>query len=172
MFKLQKLADYGVVLMIELGSALGAQSAVQLAKVSAIPLPTVRKLLKLLQTGGLISSQQGPRGGYQLARAPRQIRLSDMLSAISGDLTFTDCQHDVSDCGIRLTCNVRGHWQRLNGLFLMILQQISLEDLLVQTMHLVNGRSPGEDWKLSLNFMQELQNIGYVAKEQVPDTLH
>ena len=45
----------------------------------------VRKLLKMLETEGLVVLRQGRSGGVALARAPAEIRLDQIYNAIKGD---------------------------------------------------------------------------------------
>lgn len=42
------------------------------------------KALKLLTAAGLLVSVPGPRGGYRLARDPREITLHDVVEAVDG----------------------------------------------------------------------------------------
>ncbi len=134
-------------------------NALQIAERTQLPLATTRKLLKKLQLARLVQSTQGPQGGYQLARPAAQIRLSDMLAAIDGHLAMSDCQHFVSKCQAKQQCGMRGHWQRLNGLFVMILQQINLQDLRNTPQ---GAATEPASWQLSHSFMQELVRMGYV----------
>lgn len=166
MLKLSKLSDYAVVLMQALPDMQSQpQSALQVAERTQLPAATARKLLKSLQAARLVQSTQGPQGGYQLARSPAQIRLSDMLAAIDGRLSVADCQHFMSDCQAKHQCAMRSHWQRLNGLFVMILQQISLQDLRQDADQVVCSQET-KKWQLSHNFLQELVQMGYVETPQ------
>ncbi len=81
MVKLGKLTDYGLVLMtcIAEGRVFPAHGA-DLAAESHLPLSTVSKLLKELLQSGLLVSQRGVKGGYVLARPPRQISRGSRLS--------------------------------------------------------------------------------------------
>ncbi|MCU0945805.1 MAG: Rrf2 family transcriptional regulator, partial [Rubritepida sp.] len=42
----------------------------------------IEPLLQALVRAGLLDSQRGPRGGYRLARAPRELRLDALLGAV------------------------------------------------------------------------------------------
>ena len=65
------------------------------------------KVLQRLVRRGLLVSQQGTRGGYQLARAPRQITVADVIQAIEGPVTVTACSTDEGQCEQFSKCNVR-----------------------------------------------------------------
>ena len=70
MFRMAKLTDYGIVLLTQFASRQDAAplTARELAASAKLPLPTVGKLLKQLQHGGLLTSHRGTKGGYALAR--------------------------------------------------------------------------------------------------------
>ena len=65
------------------------------------------KVLQRLARRGLLSSQQGTRGGYQLARDSETISVADVIQAIDGPLTVTACSAHSQRCGQFATCNVR-----------------------------------------------------------------
>jgi Rrf2 family transcriptional regulator, iron-sulfur cluster assembly transcription factor len=50
----------------------------------AIPPRFLEQVFQDLRRAGLVTSKRGPRGGYQLARAPEQIRLGDIVRALEG----------------------------------------------------------------------------------------
>ena len=61
MLKLSRLADYGVVLMIEVAREDPDRwhTAKELAERSGLPAPTVSKVLKLLEKGDVLTSRRG-----------------------------------------------------------------------------------------------------------------
>ncbi len=57
-----------------------------LAEAEAIPANYLVQILNELRNAGLITSRRGKQGGYALARAPRQIRLDEIVKAVDGEL--------------------------------------------------------------------------------------
>ena len=55
-----------------------------IAKRQRIPLRFLEQILQDLKRAGLARSTRGPRGGYQLAKSPTEIRVGDVLRAIGG----------------------------------------------------------------------------------------
>ena len=79
------------------------------------------KVLQRLVRRGLLASQQGTRGGYQLARPPSQISVADVIQAIDGPVTVTACSTDddqlravlrSATCAIRCGAIANGFWRR------------------------------------------------------------
>lgn len=48
----------------------------------------IRRILARLRTAGLVRSQGGPGGGWQLLRAPEAIHLQQVLAAMDADAAF------------------------------------------------------------------------------------
>jgi FeS assembly SUF system regulator len=133
MVKLGKLADYGLVLLTCMAKDHSAslRTARDLAAESKIPLPTVSKLLKQLLTSGLLVSHRGTKGGYVLAKPPREIPLIDVIAAFEGPVALTECSTDVTGlCHIEASCPVKTNQQLINRAVRQVLGTISLYDLI------------------------------------------
>lgn len=61
-----------------------AVPAAKLAEFYGLPAAYLNKQLQALARAGIVSSTSGPRGGFQLARSPREITLLDVVVAIEG----------------------------------------------------------------------------------------
>jgi FeS assembly SUF system regulator len=134
MVKLGKLADYGLVLMTCM--ARGTQdanlrTARDLAAETKLPLPTVSKLLKQLLTSGLLVSHRGTKGGYVLAKSPREIPVMDVIAAFEGPVALTECSTDVIGlCNIESFCPIKTNQRIINQAVRQVLGTISLYDLI------------------------------------------
>ncbi|MER6596114.1 Rrf2 family transcriptional regulator [Micromonospora purpureochromogenes] len=61
-----------------------AVSAARLAAFYGLPTAYLNKQLQALVRAGILRSVSGPRGGFRLARAPEEITLLDVVTAIEG----------------------------------------------------------------------------------------
>jgi len=117
MIRLSKLADYGIVLTTHLAASAPGKihAAKDLARATAIPLPTVSKVMKALAHASIVTSHRGADGGFTLARPATDITVADLIAALDGPIAMTDCLSDDHDaCGIVSSCGVRGHWDRIS----------------------------------------------------------
>lgn len=131
MLRMSKLTDYGTVLLANLANHRGEPvSATDVAMATGIAPPTVSKLLKALSRAGLVVATRGARGGYQLARPPRDISAAEVIDALEGPVSITECSASDSQCDYEASCNVGSAWQRINVAIRLALQEVSLEDLL------------------------------------------
>ena len=130
MLRMSRLTDYGTVVLAHLASnESGHVSATELAEASGLALPTVSKLLKSLAKAQLVHSTRGVRGGYRLARTPQKISAAQVIDALEGPVSITECSARNSHCDYEQNCNVGGAWQRINVAIRRALDDISLADL-------------------------------------------
>jgi len=128
--RISKLTDYGTVLLANLAANQKAVcSAADVAHATGIALPTVSKLLKSLGRAGLVTSTRGSNGGYRLARDPRDISAADIIDALDGPVSITECSASDSQCKHEDVCSVGGAWQRVNVAIRRALGDVSLSDL-------------------------------------------
>lgn len=124
------MTDYATVLLAALARDEGARlSAGELAARTHIAAPTVAKVLKLLQRGGLVHSTRGLHGGYALARPAAAISAAAILDALEGPVAVTDCSAAEGQCHIETTCGVGRAWQLVNLAIRRSLYDVSLAQL-------------------------------------------
>lgn len=131
MLRISKLTDYGTVLLAYLAAnEPRVCSAADVASATGIALPTVSKLLKSLAKAGLVTSTRGANGGYELARRPHNISAADVIDALEGPVSITECSSSDSLCEHEGVCSVGGAWQRINIAIRRALDDVTLSDLL------------------------------------------
>ncbi len=130
MLKVSRLADYAVVVLVILGRRPGVTNSARLAGETGIPEPTVSKVLKALSGAGLVMSQRGAQGGYQVSRPLRDVRITDVINAIDGPIALTACVDGESGgCQAEGRCPVRGRWDTVNHAVRSALERITLDEM-------------------------------------------
>ncbi|MEE8410306.1 MAG: SUF system Fe-S cluster assembly regulator [Myxococcota bacterium] len=132
MIRVSKLADYGIVLMTYAARQPYGMlhTARELARASELPLPTVSKVLKALARGGLLVSQRGTHGGYSLAHTSDAISVADIITAVDGPVSLTQCTElPRSPCDFESVCPVRTNWALINRTVLAAMEKLSLADM-------------------------------------------
>lgn len=134
MLRLSKKADYALIAMKHLAvrgdhGTSASSSAREIAELYAIPIDLMAKVLQRLARRGLLLSQQGTRGGYQLARVPKQISVADVIQAIDGPVTVTACSTDEGQCEQFAKCNVRDPLWKLRERILAALGECTIAEL-------------------------------------------
>ncbi len=131
MLRLSKKADYALMAMKHLAvRADGASaSAREIAEQYDIPVELLAKVLQRLARRGLLTSLQGTRGGYRLARPTALISVADIIEAIEGPLTVTACSTEAENCGQYAKCNVRDPLWRIKDRIVSALTTCSLQEI-------------------------------------------
>ena len=133
MIRLGKLTDYGLVLMTHMAQNYdrSLHTARDLAVESRLPRPTVSKLLKELLQGGLLVSQLGIKGGYSLAKAPREISVAEIIAVLEGPIALTECSTDVSGlCDLEPCCPIKNNQRIISQAVRGALGNVMLSDLI------------------------------------------
>ena len=133
MLRLSKKADYALIAMKHLALRQGSSSAREIAEQYAIPAELMAKVLQRLVNRGLLTSQQGTRGGYHLAKAPSTISVADVIQAIDGPLTVTACSAVQAGCGQFATCNVRDPLWKIRERIVSALSTCSVSEMAADT---------------------------------------
>ncbi|HEY6274421.1 MAG TPA: SUF system Fe-S cluster assembly regulator [Terriglobales bacterium] len=131
MFRLNKLTDYGIVLMAHVARSDEdtPHTARSLAKDTRIPLPTVGKLLRQLHDAKMVVSHRGMKGGYNLARGAGQISVSDIILALEGPIGFTECSVEPGLCGMERRCAIKSNSKIIGDALRDALGHVMLADL-------------------------------------------
>jgi len=108
------------------GEYLGA--AVIARKIGARP-NYLGKLLGILAREGLVLSQKGQRGGYRLARDPRDIRLIDVLEPIESPSRWPGCFLGREQCSDIDPCLIHDRWAEVKNTYLSFLADCSVAEL-------------------------------------------
>lgn len=98
----------------------GPTSVRDIAERTGLPQPYLEQILLALKGAGLVRSKRGVGGGYVLARAPSEIRLSEIVSAVDGPISLGDfgephqdgaCNHE-GQCVLIAVWNLAGEYMR------------------------------------------------------------
>src|SRR3954449_6614728 len=116
--------EYGVRMMVELARHHGAGpiSLAEMADHENLPRPYLEQLVVSLREAGLVYSTRGAHGGYQLSRAPQEIRMGEVLRALEGPIAPMVCaSEDPAHAGV---CERTGYCT-VNHLWLTVQRAIS-----------------------------------------------
>ena len=103
-----------------------------IAERQSISLPYLEQLFVKLRRYELVSSVRGPGGGYRLARAPSEIRVVDILSAVdeSVDALHKGAGASGGASGSRAQSLTNRLWEGLSANVYVYLHQTRLSDVI------------------------------------------
>jgi FeS assembly SUF system regulator len=130
MLRINKLADYGTVVMSYLAKhPQQLCNARDIASHTHLSVPTVSKLLKRLTGAGLLSSMRGVSGGYRLQRPAVEITVAEIIYALDEYRGLTECSMHPNKCSLQSVCHIQGNWQLISQAIESALDSVSLETL-------------------------------------------
>jgi Rrf2 family protein len=78
---------------------------------------------------GLLRSSRGVHGGFALAKPASDITLLEVIEAIEGPISVTNCVPEPDACGHSANCPASAVWARVQDQIAEILGDASLETL-------------------------------------------
>jgi Rrf2 family protein len=127
--------EYGVRLMVQLGRHFGTGPA-SLAEIAAeedLPRAYLEQLVVNLREAGLVTSTRGAHGGYELARPPATISMTEVLRALEGPIAPMLCASEDPEhalvCDRSTRCTVNLLWVRVRDAVAGALDSMTLADL-------------------------------------------
>ena len=143
MFRLNKLADYALVVMEYVTSHPEGHphTARSVAEATHLPVPTVVKILKKLVDSELVISQRGVKGGYTAARSSSMISVAEVVEAMDGPMGLTECATAPGRCELEGRCRIEANFRVIGRVLRQTLRNISLADL--TAMLNVTAKVPG-----------------------------
>jgi Rrf2 family protein len=122
--------DYAIRAMAELAAAPpGLMTAEQLASAQHIPPKFLESILSQLRSAGLVSSQRGAEGGYQLARPAAEISVAEIIRELEGPIATVrgvrpdELEYDGAAAGLRAV------WLELRTRMRDVLEQTTLAEI-------------------------------------------
>ena len=102
-----------------------------IAKAQAIPQRFLEVVLNELKHAGLVEARRGPRGGYLLARSPRDITVADVIECSQGRFQPVDGLSDPStaDCSFKGDCAFVSLWEEVREAVNHVYEATTIQDL-------------------------------------------
>lgn len=110
----------------------GADAPVRVGPMSDaldVPRNYLSKTLHALVRAGVLRSERGPRGGFQLALPPRQLTLAAVTAPFE-DVGTKHCLLGHAQCGGRRPCAAHGRWGAVSASLQDYFRKTTIADLL------------------------------------------
>jgi Rrf2 family iron-sulfur cluster assembly transcriptional regulator len=134
--KLSTKGRYAVMALVDLASySKGHPLALaEIAERQEISLSYLEQLFAKLRRGGLVNSVRGPGGGYLLARAANETRISDIILAVDEPIRATRCTPGSPlGCATNNSrCLTHDLWEELGNQIHLFLSSVTLEDVVTR----------------------------------------
>ncbi len=139
---LSSRAKYATRALLEL-SLNYEQGPVRLSDIAErqrIPQPFLQQIMAALRVGAFVNTTRGPGGGFELARAPKDIMLGEVIRALDGPIALISCvsvtRYAECGCPDPDTCGLRKAFKQARDEMAEVLDKTSYED--IRQRHLAN----------------------------------
>jgi Rrf2 family protein len=108
----------------------------EIAEKENIPKKFLEAILLELRNDGILHSQKGKGGGYQLRLPPEQVTLAKVIRAIDGPIAPMLCVSlyfygKCDDCADEVSCTIRPIMEKVRDANLAVYEHTTLKDLSV-----------------------------------------
>ena len=128
--KLSTRGRYGTRILLDLAFHSGGPVPLKdIAQRQQISIAYLEHLVTPLIAGGLMRSTRGPKGGVSLAKAPKEIKLSEVIRLLEGPIAIVECIDNPEVCDRSQICVTRDIWGELKRAVDGVLESTTLQDL-------------------------------------------
>src|SRR5271154_2409326 len=128
--------DYAsrALLSLALHGAEMPTSVRDIAERTGLPQPYLEQILLALKGAGIVRSKRGVGGGYVLARAPEEITLAQIVSAVDGPIAAGDfgAPHQNGACDHEGQCVLLSLWAEVGDHMRRHLDSFTLADMVTR----------------------------------------
>jgi len=131
--RLTKQTNYAIRIMMYCAANQGNLSQIpEIAKAYGLSELFLFKILKPLTKNNLIESVRGRNGGIRLTRAPKEIRLSEIVRVTEDNFEMAECfSEEGADCPLVDSCELNSALREALGAFFTVLDNYTIEDLAI-----------------------------------------
>ena len=101
-----------------------------IAERQQISVKYLEQLVAVLRSGGIVRSLRGAKGGYLLAKAPDQVRMSDIFRCLEGTVVASDAIGPETHAGRSGDRVAQQMWAQVEMAVNEVLERVTLQDLL------------------------------------------
>jgi len=114
MLKLGRKTEYALISILHMAERTDAipVSKREISEAYTIPNELLGKVLQSLKKASLVSSTQGPHGGYLLTKNVDDITIGEVMHATEGAQAYPECACVSSFCERQDVCNIKSMMDR------------------------------------------------------------
>ncbi|PTX17713.1 Rrf2 family protein [Halanaerobium congolense] len=129
--KTSRKTDYAVHALMILARNKGQELSVkELADLENVSSSYLAKVMQKLSTAGIVSSSEGKKGGYTLAKDADKINLAQIMQIFEAKDNIFECVDNIHGCSIIDRCKIHRVFGRAYQKMLAELEQITIKDII------------------------------------------
>lgn len=135
-----------ILLDIAINGGDGLRTIKEIAASQVISEKFISRIAVPLRRAGLLTSEQGIKGGLKLARKPEDITLLDIVVATDGAVALLKCLAHPGACKRRGRCASEIAWQKVNDTFAEALRSQKLSEIIKDQIRLSSASADEPDY--------------------------
>lgn len=134
MNRLNRKLEYALIALKHMSSKIPGEltSAKEVSETYSAPFDATARVMQVMANRGLLKSEQGVAGGYQITKDLAKVNLLELAEMIEGPTAIAKCFHKESPCEIQESCNIVSPISNLNSKLNEFYKSVSLKELLVE----------------------------------------
>ncbi len=111
-------------------------TAKEVSETFKTPFDATARVMQLMASHGLLKSEQGACGGYQITKDLAKVTMLELIEVIEGSPTLVKCLNKEKEdfCEIQSTCNIVSPVHSLNQKLNEFYKSLTLKDLLKENL--------------------------------------
>jgi Rrf2 family nitric oxide-sensitive transcriptional repressor len=132
MNKMNRKLEYSLMALKHMSLKMPGEltSAKEVSESYSAPFDATARVLQMMAQKGILRSEQGAQGGYQITRDLAKVTLHDLIETIEGPTQIAKCISNDEPCGMQSNCNIISPVTTLNQKLNEFYQNLSLKELL------------------------------------------
>jgi Rrf2 family transcriptional regulator, nitric oxide-sensitive transcriptional repressor len=134
MNRLNRKLEYALMALRHMSQKIPGEltTAKEVADSYHTPFDATARVMQVMAQKGLLKSEQGAFGGYQIIQDLTKVNLHQLIEIISGPMTVVKCFDKDEPCEMQATCNIVSPMTSLNAKLTAFYEGINLKDLLLE----------------------------------------
>ncbi|MBU0895883.1 MAG: Rrf2 family transcriptional regulator [Candidatus Omnitrophica bacterium] len=134
--KITYKGDYALKALLQLalcydGPDGGVLSIAEIAKLGDMPTKFLEQILLALRRGSFVKSRRGVKGGFLLAKDPKEITIGDVIRFVEGPIESIACVEKgaYTRCKDIKSCIFRDVWREVSDAVSIVVDTVTFEEL-------------------------------------------
>ena len=142
--KVSTRGRYGTRALLDIALQQGDKPVIlkDVARRQQIPPLYLEHLIAPLIAGGILRSTRGAKGGVSLAKPAEEIKLSEVVELLEGQIAPVECVNNPGACQRSEYCVTRDVWGEMKKAIDGVLQSITLQDLVERQKRRQQSKEP------------------------------
>ncbi len=130
MIRISKRVEYGII-AVQYMACTSKQlvSVKEIADSMGLSFDFLSKILQSLLKKGIVESQKGIKGGYRLARNPKEISVFDIIDSLEDNNYLVECLEDDNKCDKSAVCTIKDPLLTLQNKINKLFAETSIKEI-------------------------------------------